>query len=112
MDDRKYDCETTVLIPFKAGQWFKQQQYPIDGWTKELVLIPFKAGQWFKRIRLFILLHDAVVLIPFKAGQWFKQGIVTYLLLKDVVLIPFKAGQWFKRVIFRESPVCPCLNPF
>ena len=37
-----------VLIPFKAGQWFKRG----DGkkaFDVVSVLIPFKAGQWFKR---------------------------------------------------------------
>ena len=37
-----------VLIPFKAGQWFKHMcALPTD--ANKLVLIPFKAGQWFKR---------------------------------------------------------------
>ena len=38
---------TKVLIPFKAGQWFKQKQKALFETAKN-VLIPFKAGQWFK----------------------------------------------------------------
>ena len=38
-----------VLIPFKAGQWFKLGNFHQRG-MEQAVLIPFKAGQWFKRL--------------------------------------------------------------
>ena len=39
---------------------------------QRLVLIPFKAGQWFKPAVFGLYLGAVLVLIPFKAGQWFK----------------------------------------
>ena len=37
-----------------------------------MVLIPFKAGHWFKPSSLDAKPNLSDVLIPFKAGHWFK----------------------------------------
>ena len=101
-----------VLIPFKAGQWFKHRQCSATR-SPARVLIPFKAGQWFKQDGYIANMSYTVVLIPFKAGQWFKQfPILLHGVGEGAVLIPFKAGQWFKHRLFRAASECGSLNPF
>ncbi len=76
------------------------------------VLIPFKAGQWFKPTPTTYLQSMDLVLIPFKAGQWFKRFPIVTIWDTDRVLIPFKAGQWFKRCKSWRNLRYGCLNPF
>ena len=81
--------------------------------AKDGVLIPFKAGHWFKHGVNLTLCNKNKVLIPFKAGHWFKQARGCSSGFFIYVLIPFKAGHWFKP----PSPLMciwatGCLNPF
>ena len=54
-----------------------------------LVLIPFKAGQWFKLSLHHCNMVVVLVLIPFKAGQWFKPNLKNKQLDNELRLNPF-----------------------